>query len=112
ILARDKVAVPLLNIRSLGMNMAENLLIEKCSAEITQDVKAYWEKKVARVERLLHRFPADQRTLSFHFDCASYGYEARAVPTLRTGPLAARTEAPVRDPRGAVDHVADRLAEE
>jgi DNA-directed RNA polymerase specialized sigma24 family protein/ribosome-associated translation inhibitor RaiA len=92
--------------------MAENLLIEECPAEVSEDVKAYWQKKLPRIERLLQPIPEDLRQLRFHFECDKSRYEAWAILSLPSGTLVAHSDPAYHDVHEAVDQVADRLAME
>lgn len=65
-----------------------------------------------RIEQVLEPIPVDQRHVRFSFGCSETGYVARAVLTLPTGNVVARTSAPVADHRAAVDQVVDKLAAE
>jgi hypothetical protein len=63
-----------------------------------------------RIEKLLEQFPPDQRQARFIFDCCEEGYMVRALLSLPTGNLVARTQAPVPDAREAIDEVVGNLA--
>jgi RNA polymerase sigma factor (sigma-70 family) len=65
-----------------------------------------------QIEDILRSVPEGQRQLAFNFDHRDGGYVARAMLTLPTGNLLARTLTPVADHREAVDQVVDNLAAE
>ncbi len=90
--------------------MAEHVIFRDCSNGIKKDIGEYWDRKRARLERLLVHFPDDQRHLHLTVQRQDLGYSAHAVLRLPTGTLVA--EAPAQEHRAALDIVADRLAEE
>ncbi|MEA2707640.1 MAG: hypothetical protein QOF78_241 [Phycisphaerales bacterium] len=67
---------------------------------------------MAKIEDILQSIAGDERQLAFNFDHRNGGYVARAMLTLPTGNLFARTLTPVADHRKAVDQVVDDLAAE
>ena len=63
--------------------MEGDIRIRECSTGVSEDVVSYWEQKLPRIDRLLTRFPADQRQLRLRFVCGETGYTAWAVLALR-----------------------------
>jgi len=90
--------------------MVEQIICEDCPPSVAAAVRAYWDGKRVRLERLLGRTPPDQRRLRLSVRRSRERYEGRGVLTMPTGTLVASGDGD--DPRGAVEQVIDRLARE
>jgi DNA-directed RNA polymerase specialized sigma24 family protein/ribosome-associated translation inhibitor RaiA len=90
-------------------------VFNQCDDEVKRAMRAYWEKKWPRLEKLLAKFPLDVRDIRLRVTCHRPGgvrpwYDLHAVLRLPIGTLAADTSG--KEPHALVDHVADLLAEE
>ena len=92
--------------------MPEHVAFHGVDDAAKQDIRAYWERKWKRLERLLQPFPPDQRHLRLAIHSNAPFYDVRAVLLLPTGTLVANGRSHRPDFHEAIDLVADRLAEE
>lgn len=90
--------------------MSQHMVFHNCSSWQKDAIHAYWLQKVSRIDRLLQRFPEDQRELRLTIKRNSDRFDVRAVLVLPTGTLAAEVSA--QTDYDAIDAVADKLAAE
>ncbi|MGE5296161.1 MAG: HPF/RaiA family ribosome-associated protein [Solirubrobacterales bacterium] len=90
--------------------MSDHMVFQDCPDWQKEAIKSYWQQKVPRIERLLTRFPEDQRELRLTVTHKPKRYDLRAVLLLPTGSLAA--EASSATDREAIDAVVDKLVTE
>ncbi|HIK30217.1 MAG TPA: HPF/RaiA family ribosome-associated protein [Oscillatoriales cyanobacterium M4454_W2019_049] len=74
--------------------------------------RAYWADKQPRIERLLSRYPDDQRHLRLSVWSNEKGSLVRAVLTLSTGTLVAQSREYTPTWQAAIDEMSERLAKE
>jgi RNA polymerase sigma factor (sigma-70 family) len=86
------------------------MVFQDCPDWQKEAIKSYWQQKVPRIERLLTRFPEDQRELRLMVTHKPKRHDVRVVLLLPTGSLAA--EASSRTDREAIDAVVDKLVGE
>jgi DNA-directed RNA polymerase specialized sigma24 family protein/ribosome-associated translation inhibitor RaiA len=91
--------------------MAEHVIFRDCPSAIKRAVQDYWGQKRDRLDKLLERFPADQRHLRLAVErhLQPERFEVRAVWMLSTGALVAEQSSATY--QEALDLAADRLAE-
>ena len=92
--------------------MPEHVVFHGVTDAAKADIRAYWDRKWKRLERLLRPFPPDQRHLRLSIRSHAPYYDVRAVLLLSTGTLVANGRSHRPDFHEAIDSVADRLAEE
>ncbi len=90
--------------------MSDHMVFQDCPDWQKEAIKSYWQQKVPRIEKLLTRFPEDQRELRLTVTHKPKRYDLRAVLLLPTGSLAA--EASSATDREAIDTVVDKLVGE
>lgn len=90
--------------------MSDHMVFQGCSTWQKEAIRSYWQEKMQRIERLLTRFPEDQRELRVTATHKPKRFEMRVALLLPTGALVA--EASSLMDRDAVDAVASKLAEE
>lgn len=92
--------------------MQTTWVFEHSAADEKQVIEAYWAKKHPRLERLLTRYPADQRKLHLTVRRRARGgnWMFRAVLHLTTGTLV--VEAFGSTPQEAIDRTVDELVQE
>jgi len=90
--------------------MSDHMVFQDCPDWQKEAVKSYWQQKIPRIERLLTRFPEDQRELRLTVTHKPKRHDVRAVLLLPTGSLAAEASYPTD--REAIDAVVDKLAGE
>jgi len=86
------------------------MVFQDCPDWQKEAIKSYWQQKVPRIERLLTRFPEDQRELRLTVTHKPKRHDVRAVLLLPTGSLAAEASSPTD--REAIDAVIDKLVGE
>ena len=87
--------------------MSDHMVFQDCPDWQKEAIKSYWQQKVPRIERLLTRFPEDQRELRLTVTHKAKRHDVRAVLLLPTGSLAAEASSPTD--REAIDAVVDKL---
>ena len=75
--------------------MSDHMVFQDCPDWQKEAIRSYWLQKTPRIEKLLTRFPEDQRELRLTVTHKPKRYDVHAVLLLPTGSLAA--EASVRD---------------
>jgi RNA polymerase sigma factor (sigma-70 family) len=90
--------------------MSDHVVFQDCPDWQKEAIRSYWQQKVPRIERLLTRFPEDQRELRLTVTHKPKRHDVRAVLLLPTGSLAAEASSPTD--REAIDAVVDKLASE
>jgi DNA-directed RNA polymerase specialized sigma24 family protein/ribosome-associated translation inhibitor RaiA len=90
--------------------MSEHVVFHRCPDRQKEVLRSYWFQKVPRIERLLARFPEDQRELRLTVTCKPKRYDVHAVLLLPTGSLAAGASS--QFDRQAIDTVVDKLVAE
>ncbi len=90
--------------------MSDHMVFQDCSDGQKEAIKSYWRQKVPRIEKLLSRFPEDQRELRLTATHKPKRCDLRAVLLLPTGSLVA--EASSATDREAIDAVVDKLVGE
>jgi RNA polymerase sigma factor (sigma-70 family) len=90
--------------------MSDHMVFQDCQDWQKEAVKSYWRQKVPRIEKLLSRFPEDQRELRLTVTHKPKRFDLHAVLLLPTGSLAA--EASCETDREAIDAVVDKLVGE
>jgi len=90
--------------------MSQHMVFHNCSSWQKDAIHAHWLQKVSRIDRLLGRFPEDQRELRLTIKRNSDRFDVRAVLVLPTGTLAAEVSA--QEDYDAIDAVADKLVAE
>ncbi|MBP7052985.1 MAG: HPF/RaiA family ribosome-associated protein [Phycisphaerae bacterium] len=88
--------------------MSDHMVFQGCTGWEKEAIRSYWLQKMPRIERLLTRFPEDQRELRLTATRKPKRFEVRAALLLPTGSLVA--EASSSTDRDAVDAVASKLA--
>lgn len=87
--------------------MSDHIVFQDCPAWQKEAIRSYWLRKTPRIEKLLTRFPADQRELRLTVTHKPKRYDVHAVLLLPTGSLVAEASAAVG--RDAIDLVVDKL---
>ena len=90
--------------------MSDHMVFHNCPDWQKQAIRSYWLQKTPRIERLLTRFPEDQRELRLTVTHKPKRYDVHAVLLLPTGSLAAEASSPTD--RDAIDMVTDKLVAE
>jgi len=90
--------------------MSDHMVFQGCTEQEREGIRSYWQRKRPRLERLLTRFPEDQRELRLTVTHLPKRHDLRAVLLLPTGSLAA--EASSQSTWEAVDAVTDKLVGE
>lgn len=90
--------------------MSDHMVFQRCSDHEKQEIRSYWRQKQPRIERLLTRFPEDQRELRLTVTRKPKRYDLRAALLLPTGSLVAEVSSAAW--HEAIDRLADKLAEE
>jgi len=85
-------------------------VFQRCSDQEKEDLRSYWRQKQPRIERLLTRFPEDQRELRLTVTRKPKRYDVRAALLLPTGSLVAEVSSIAG--HEAIDLLADKLARE
>jgi RNA polymerase sigma factor (sigma-70 family) len=87
--------------------MSDHMVFQDCPTWQKEAIKSYWQQKVSRIEKLLTRFPEDQRELRLTVTHKPKRYDLHAVLLLPTGSLVAEASAPTD--REAIDAVVNKL---
>jgi len=90
--------------------MSDHMVFQGCASWQKEAIRAYWQEKMPRIERLLTRFPEDQRELRVTATHKPKRFEMHVVLLLPTGSLVAEASSPTD--RDAIDAVAGKLAAE
>ena len=90
--------------------MSDHMVFHDCPDWQKEAIRSYWLQKTPRIERLLTRFPEDQRELRLTVTHKPKRYDVHAVLLLPTGSLAAEASSPTD--RDAIDMVVDKLVAE
>jgi DNA-directed RNA polymerase specialized sigma24 family protein/ribosome-associated translation inhibitor RaiA len=90
--------------------MSDHMVFQDCPDWQKETIKSYWQQKVPRIEKLLTRFPEDQRELRLMVTHKPKRYDLHLVLLLPTASLAADASS-VSD-REAIDAVVDKLVAE
>lgn len=90
--------------------MSEHVVFHGCSDQQKENLQSYWYQKVPRIEKLLARFPDDQRELRLTVTCKPKRYDVHAVLLLPTASLAAGASSQFG--RQAIDAVVSKLVAE
>ncbi len=90
--------------------MSDHMVFQGCATWQKEAIKSYWQQKIPRIERLLTRFPEDQRELRLTATRKPKRFDLRVVLLLPTGSLVAEASSPTD--RDAVDAVAGKLVAE
>jgi DNA-directed RNA polymerase specialized sigma24 family protein/ribosome-associated translation inhibitor RaiA len=90
--------------------MSDHTVFQGCSDREKESIRSYWRRKLPRIERLLTRFPEDQRELRLTVTHKPKRYDVRAVLLLPTGSLAAEVSS--GSEREAIDLLVDKLVGE
>lgn len=90
--------------------MSEQIVIKRCNEQEEQKLRAYWQKKLPRIERLLKNYRPDQRHICLTIERGGGHYEGRLVIKLPTGDVAAKyTDKHVHS---VIDEVVDTIVNE
>lgn len=87
--------------------MSDHMVFQDCPDWQKEAIKSYWQQKVSRIEKLLTRFPEDQRELRLTVIHKPKRHDVHVVLLLPTGSLAA--DASSATDREAIDAVVDKL---
>lgn len=90
--------------------MSDHMVFQGCATWQKEAIKSYWQQKMPRIERLLTRFPEDQRELRVTATHKPKRFDLHVVLLLPTGSLVAEASSPCD--RDAVDAVASKLVAE
>lgn len=90
--------------------MSDHMVFQDCPDWQKEAIRSYWQQKTPRIEKLLMRFPEDQRELRLTVTHKPKRYDVHAVLLLPTASLAAEASS-ARD-REAIDMVVDKLVAE
>ncbi len=90
--------------------MSDHMVFQGCATWEKEAIRAYWLQKMPRIERLLTRFPEDQRELRLTATHKPKRFDLHVALLLPTGSLIAEASSPTD--RDAVDAVASKLAGE
>ncbi|MCS7161145.1 MAG: sigma factor-like helix-turn-helix DNA-binding protein [Gemmatales bacterium] len=91
--------------------MRTHVTFHHCDKPVVEDVEAYWEKKLPRIEHLLQHYAPDavELRLTVWHHHQRIGYQARAVLHLPSGTLVADETA--KDLHAALDAAMDTLVQ-
>ncbi len=92
--------------------MREHIIFQNCPDPVKERVEQEWSKITSKLERLLQKYPRDQRHLRLVVRHKNGMFDARAVLMLPTGTLVAHTHQPTNNIREALDVVEERLRRE
>ncbi|MEN6575046.1 MAG: HPF/RaiA family ribosome-associated protein [Phycisphaerales bacterium] len=90
--------------------MSDHMVFQGCASWQKEAIKSYWQEKLPRIERLLTRFPEDQRELRVTATHKPKRFDIHVALLLPTGSLVAEASSPTD--RDAIDAVASKLAAE
>jgi ribosome-associated translation inhibitor RaiA len=90
--------------------MSEHMIFQNCTPWQKDMIRSCWSRKLSRIDRLLYRFPEDQRELRLTVKRKPDRFDVHAVLLLPTGTLVAQGSSQMDC--GAIDAVIDKLSQE